>query len=279
MNYLELMKERLLGNEKYVPSHLGAKRAVREFAASLGVRTPEVYYEGSLDGLSLDSLPQYFVVKPSFASTSIGVHLLYQNPEGSLTRANTGEETTWDDVVTNLREVAVRYFSSPDKGTFIVEELLVGHNGEFPPPDLRAYTFFGEVGMIQIDDHLTSAEARSMYFDGEFQPFDDLAERYGVAEQASHWQTILPAVRPPHWEAALEIFKRISLAVPTAMCRVDTYDTPSGIVLGEITFYPGTFYYQDSKLMLPKESERLGSLWTAAQTRLVKAQVVNLRPR
>ena len=45
-------------------------------------------------------------------------------------------------------------------------------------------------------------------------------------------------------------------------------DTPAGPVLGEITFYPGTFFYKNRKLMAPEEAVRLGAMWGVAEKRL-----------
>ena len=58
-------------------------------------------------------------------------------------------------------------------------------------------------------------------------------------------------------------------AIPTAarVRRGGTGDLP-GPVLGEITFYPGTFFYKNRKVMAPEEAARLGKMWDAAEKRL-----------
>lgn len=77
-----------------------------------------------------------------------------------------------------------------------------------------------------------------------------------------------PAVTPANAGEILNVARRVSAAVPSAFVRVDLYDTPKGVYLGELTFYPGTFYYKNRKLMHPMEAERLGRMWDSAAERL-----------
>ena len=82
-------------------------------------------------------------------------------------------------------------------------------------------------------------------------------------------EAIVDEAEPPEGaEALLAVARRVSTAVPSAFCRVDLYDTPAGPVLGEITFYPGTFFYKNRKLMAPEEAVRLGAMWGVAEKRL-----------
>lgn len=275
--YLEHMKMRLAGQESHVPSSLGAKPKVRQFAEMIGIRTPEIYYEGPLESIPWEKLPERFVFKPAFATTSIGVFLV-----------ETGEDRKWRDSVTKKpitkemiieKSLAVidRYSSIKTKREFIVEQLLVSHSGLVPPPDVRVNAFFGELGMIYLDDHLSGDISFSSYFDGSFKPFDDIEARYAIAEKAKHRQEIVQAEPTPNADLIIKIAKRISWALPTAFSRIDLYDTPDGVFLGEITFYPGAFYYEDVKLMLPVENERLGGMWDSAIERLREYEVRNLR--
>lgn len=267
MGYLEHMARRLSHEEGFVPGSLGMKDKVREFARMIGVQTPRLYFRGPIQDLP-KTLPTEFVLKPEFASTSIGVRLLRTLDESRFHDLVSRKDAARTDVVKEATELAERY--SREQGSdsiFIVEELLRGRDGGYPPPDIRCYSFQGEIGMILMEHHI-SGVARAMYFDGHFHPFPDLEERYGIADGMEKLEIIEPAVAPSNASNILRVARRISVAVPSSFVRIDLYDTPEGIYLGELTFYPGTFYYKNRKLMSDKESRRLGLLWDNAAERL-----------
>lgn len=277
MNYLEHMSQRLNGDEYRVPASFGDKRKVRTIASMLGVRTSEIYFDGLLADLAWSELPAEFVIKPSFASTSIGVYLLSRQDDGSYLNILTGASISIAEVVIHLKAISVRFLGDENVGSFLVEELLRDEDGNTPPRDVRVYSFFGKAGLVLVEDHLTNSYAEAMYFDGDFEPFSDIEERYGVASNAAHLERTIEAVRPSNARSLLMVAERISSAVPSSFCRVDLYSTPKGVYLGEITFFPGTFYYGDRKLMLEKETERLGRLWDDAADRLALSDVLDVK--
>lgn len=278
LTYLDRMKIRLEGGEDSVPFFLGAKSRVREIAKLMGIRTPAVYYEGALSGLDWDELPQEFVLKPSFASTSIGVFLLVRDGD-DFRSAISGESITKNQIIEKCGSVSARFFDGDTTaGSFIVEELLRDRDGSTPPKDVRVNAFFGEIGMVYYDDHLSGSVATASYFDGDFQPFADIEDRYSVAKEVEAYHKVVQQPRPASADVILNVAKRISLAIPCAFIRVDLYDTPEGVYLGEITFTPGAFYYKNVKLMLDKENKRLGRIWGAAHERLKTADVVPSKP-
>lgn len=267
MNYLEHVEARLKGEESFVPALLGRKERVREFARMIGVRTPEVYFRGPISELP-ESLPEEFVLKPEFASTSIGINLLQNLGDGMYRDLVADQDVDFDSIVAKCEEIATRYFEEKrSSAVFVVEEMLRGTDGTIPPADIRCYTFQGEIGMILMEHHI-AGPAHAMFFDGGFHPFKDLDERYGIADGARAMEFFEPAVVPANANEILSVARRISAAVPSAFVRVDLYDTPKGVYLGELTFFPGTFFYKNRKLMHSVESERLGRYWDAAAERL-----------
>jgi len=265
VDYLQHLQQRLNDEEALVPGWLGDKRAVREFARAIGVQTPQLHFRGSLATLP-ESLPREFAFKPEFASTSIGVLLLRSVDDDIFENVVTGRELSRTELLEKAAATATR-FGKQKHGTFVVEELLRGHSGSAPPKDIRCYAFQGQIGMILMEEHL-AGPTKAMYFDGDFRPFSDIHARYGVAEAADGLEEIGDAVTPKNGREVIAVARRVSTAVPSAFCRVDLYDTPKGIFLGEITFYPGTFYYKNRKLMRQIEADRLGRLWDEANERL-----------
>ena len=267
MDYLEHMQQRLNQKEEFVPALLGRKEKVRELARMIGVRTPETFHRGTLAALPV-TLPDEFVLKPDFASTSIGILLLRNLGGDRFLDLVTKAKYSRAELLASCQAIADRFYGEGNTtASFVAEELLKDHDGTIPPPDIRCYMFQGEVGMILMEHHI-AGPAHAMYFDGDFHPFKDLDERYGIAPGAGEMEFIVPAVAPANAREILNVARRVSAAVPSAFCRVDLYDTPKGVYLGELTFFPGTFYYKNRKLMHQKEADRLGRLWDAAAERM-----------
>lgn len=270
-SYLELLKLRLEGHEANVPFFIGAKHQVRKVAKLLGIRTPEIFYTGPLSGVPWDNLPSEFVLKPTFASTSIGIFLV-ESHDGAWRDAVSRRPLTKEEIIDKERLVSARFFNGDEaKGDFIVEKLLRDRDGTIPPRDVRVNAFFGEIGMIYLDDHLTGKVATASYFDGNFVPFEDVAQRYGIANGTEERQRIVNSPTPETANEILRVAKLLSLALPTSFARLDFYDTPEGVYLGEITFTPGAFYYRNAKLMHPLEDHRLGVIWKSAIERFRSA--------
>lgn len=268
MDYFRHMQERLAHQEKFVPGRLGDKKLVRRFADFIGVQTPEILFRGPMASLGWNTLPEEFVLKPAFASTSIGVMLLSKGEDGQYVDLLDASRLTPEEIIEKCNAISTRYYNDAERGEFIVEQLLRDGQGNTPPQDIRFYAFQGEIGMILKEDHLNSGATQAMYFDGDFLPFSDVKSRYSVAAGVSQAEEVVEAVTPDNWFNLLAVAKRISVAVPSAFCRIDLYDTSEGIFLGEITFYPGTFYYGNRKIMSQGESERLGRMWDLATERL-----------
>lgn len=274
MDFLSHLHGRLEGNDQFAPESLELKQNVRSFAQAVGVKHPEVYFQGPLAELPT-SLPNEFVLKPDFASTSIGVFLLESLTSYEFKDLVHDVVITRAELVDRCNAVVERFREKSGGSTvFIVEELLRAPDGSTPPPDIRCYTFQGEIGMILMEHHITG-DARAMYFDGNFHPFVDVQERYGIAESARVREAIEPATTPAIASDLLAVARRLSVAVPSAFVRVDLYSTNKGIYLGELTLFPGTFYYENRKLMFANESARLGRLWDAAIERLRGSQQIN----
>ena len=269
MDYLSFIKKRIEGTEKKVPKQIEDKVYIRQFAGCIGINTPHLLQVDTIENIVIDKLPNSFVLKPKFASTSIGVKLLER--EGSLGFRDliSNELLTWKSIKEQCEIVSNRFFpDEPENAVYLVEELIFDQEGNTPPQDIRFYCFQGEVGLIVMEDHLNSSKAQAMYFDGDFLPFSDTNLRYGIANKANHLEEIVDAVPPENWQRLLNVAKRISISVPTPFARIDLYDTPKGVYLGEVTLTPGTFYYKNRKIMSNSENYRLGRMWLASEKRM-----------
>lgn len=266
MDYFERIKFRLDGKEPNVPAYLGDKAAVRSFARTIGVTVPALYHSGPVSSLNLLDFPEVCVVKPRFSSTSIGVRLLARKGN-SIHDYVTGEPVDFDELITKYRELSKARYGDENRGEFFVEELVEPYSGSFPPPDVRCYMFQGEVGFHLVEDHILG-KASASYFDPGFEQMENRELRFGVAQGAEDLEEIVKRPAPERAEELEMVARRISYAIPTAFCRVDLYDSPKGVYLGELTFFPGTFYYKNRKIMHQVEADRLGKMWGEAFRRL-----------
>lgn len=272
-DYFYYVKRRLEGREEGVPGWLGDKSRTKGFADAIGVKTPQEYICATLEKINPELLPEKFVIKPMYASTSIGVYLL-EKAEDKFIDLVRQKEISWQYIKESYIEVENYYKKDRETAKYVVEELLVGVDGNFPPADIRAYMFQDQCGLILMEDHI-SGKAEATYFNGDFSPMLDVHERFGVAKGVEHLEEICDVSRPDNYREILNVAKRIGVAVPSAFCRFDLYNTQNGIYLGEITFYPGTFYYKNRKLMFDEDAKRLGGLWREATE---KIQGSNLTP-
>lgn len=277
LDYLELLKNRIEGKELGVPDWMGEKRSIRPFARMIGVRTPKLFFEASLDDLPRMAFPDEFVIKPTFASTSIGVKLLKKTGTGKFQHLVSGEKVDIEEICNEFEAISERFLGEKRKGSYVVEQLLRDRSGNFPPRDIRLYAFQGEIGLIIAEDHF-NGPARASYYDENFNLLEDVHELYGIDPKVEHLEKIVQEPAPENAERILAVARRISVSLPTEFCRIDLYDTAEGVVLGELTFYPGTFYYRNRKLMSEIESQRLGRIWQNSKAKLSGSDLLPAHP-
>lgn len=198
-------------------------------ALSHGIPVPTVYAVwDTLAKVRLDDLPDRFVLKSDRGSTSRGVFPVQREADGYVQvdgRRRFGPTGM-------LEELAALESRGRARGPYFAEELLRDHAGAALPHDVKLYCFYGEVGQVLIRDvpeHGVDHSLRKRYVraDGT-----DL-----TAQIPDPQDPTLPL--PPHFAEVLEAGRVLSLAVPFPFVRVDLYDTPGGVVFGELTLAPG----------------------------------------
>lgn len=263
MDYLTLIRARGAGTEKGVPSRLHDKLYGRNFVESIGGPLPRLYatYESVAD-FDLASLPDTFVLKPTFSSSSYGVMVLERKGDGYYDHLRRRDLT--DEQIAS-EQIALAEKHPTAKHRWLVEGRVMDVHNNPVPDDYKFFTFQGEIGLIHRtirDPH----KNRHAFFDGEFNPIDDPDDLLVVPNRKLIEKVVEP--RPEKWQSMLNVAKRISVAVPSPFARIDMYETADGPVFGEFTLVPGTFYYEDREVMMPELSYRLGYLWGEAMKKL-----------
>ncbi|WP_427384139.1 ATP-grasp fold amidoligase family protein [Janibacter sp. G56] len=226
-----------------------------QFAQSHGVAVPEIHgVWARLEDIDWDALPDRFVLKSVKGFSSQGVYPLQRIPGGFEVIGKAGLRTPPDLTRALKGREATRRIQAPYFAEEVLEE--AGHPGALPM-DIKLYAFYGEVGHVllrQMSEHANLRTAHWQYLDRDGRDLGDITEG----------RTLNPDLTAPaNLPAFVEIAERLSVAVPTPMIRVDLYDTPKGIYMGEMTVLPGgRQHYRDD------HDERLGRMWERADARL-----------
>lgn len=262
-DYLSRIRARGSGEEPNVPSRLHDKARGEEFVRSLGIATnSKLRSFSSADSIDLSDLPDVFVLKPTFLSSSYGVMVLERKDEGFYDHLRRRQLT-----LEEIRAEQTKYEAESNSSSkaWVVESKAVDAEGAPVPDDWKFFTFQGRVGLIHRTIRGTPKNTHA-FFEGDFTPISATSDVIWTNENIVDRTVTLP---PRSWRSMLNIARRISVAVPSPFVRVDMYNTEDGPVFGEFTLVPGTFYYEDRERMSPVLSARMGQLWEEAERDLI----------
>ena len=262
MKFIEQLKARGSGTEvPQPPWHLHDKLKCYDFCNAVGIPTVTVLKKFEHPSqITFDGLPDEFVLKPAYHSSSIGVMVLARKGE-VFHDAMTRRDWTFDEIMEKQLQIHDDHSKTAGKLT-IVEEKIEDLSGKFIPQDFKAYALQGEIAFIlQMDRN--AGRTRVAWYDGNFVPITD--NRVWTNEK---YLTPMEHNRPADWEGLLHLARRASVATPTPFGSFDMYSSTRGPLLGEITLVPGGFYF--GKYFVPSdEQDRLvGQMWERALQRL-----------
>lgn len=221
-----------------------------EVARSYGVSTPQVLGVWStVEEVDFDALPDEFVLKSNGGSTSRGVLPLQRTSSGFSLIDGTREYT---------RESIIEHYASARgaRAPFFAETVLPGAH-ERLPDDIKIYSYYGDVAFalvrrMPVHADTSQARVRMLGPDGS-----DLGE----VQQGRTYDLSVDV--PRHLAHMVEVASVLSRAVPFPFVRVDLYDFPEGIALGEFTPLPG-----DSQTFTRDWDRDLGDRYDRAEARL-----------
>lgn len=250
----QAQRAKVLDPEAWHPyRQLKCKLRNYRFAASHGVGVPTVLGAwSSLADIELDQLPDEFALKSDFGSNGRGVMLLRRTGPDAFLVVNEGRTVTGDDVRAHF---AGHEESGRVAGPYFAEELL-SQEGALLPVDIKIYAYYGDIGQVllrRVNETEGGTETRYKFLGPAGEDLGDIAPQF--ARDAS-----IPT--PANLGEMLDVSRHLSRALGVPFCRIDLYDTPGGIVLGELTLTPG-----GPQLYPDDHDELMGAVWRDATIR------------
>lgn len=262
LKFIEQLRAR--GEHEEVPPppwYLHDKLKCYDFCEAVGLPTVRVLKKfAHPSDITLDGLPDEFVLKPAYHSSSIGVMVLARKDDDVFFDAMTKKDWTFDQI---MEHQLLIHDDHPRTQKFtIVEEKIQDLSGKVIPDDFKAYAFHGDIALIlQIDRN--GGRPSLAWYDGDFMPVTDdrvwTNEKY--FNKKEHDQ-------PADWDRLLDLARRASLATPTAFGSFDMYSSTRGPLLGEVTLVPGGFYFGKYFVPSQKQDMLMGQMWERALIRL-----------
>lgn len=251
---------------------LTQKSDFKHIAKASSVRYAKVLASfDTIPDIDLADLPDRFVLKPENLTSAAGVFLI--------TRLAADLYYDWmrrRPVDIGFIRTAIRQAEKSQKresAGIIAEEFVSGENYGIPF-DYKLYTFHSGVAFILQIDRNTSPPSFA-FFDGNFNKFGP-GHIFVSLESVGLGRPALPSCAAALLTAAVSIVQGLG----TPFASVDMYATPSGPVLGEVTYAPGGIYSGKMFVLSDEMDSRLGGIWAkdAEQLKLQKVVITGQSP-
>lgn len=206
----------------------------------------------SVANLRFEEYGADFVIKPNWGASSRGVLVLHREPDSVFVNLFDGARMNPDEVRARLIDDIHRSGRGSVNDLVVEESMAVGG---VLAQEWKAFTFYGEVGLIQQNVR-SDGEILSKFYSADWKEAGNVwKQRKAVSS--------LPLPLAP--EKILEAAKAVSLHVPTGFIRVDLFETVDGdVILGELCLTPGGDRYYRGGL-----DRTLGRMWEEANVRLL----------
>jgi len=230
------------------PWLLDQKLAAYHFLDAINVRRPKT----DLVEYKFSDLPKEHpaVIKPVRSTGSRSCYLVFS--PSKIIHVLDGEEfSSWLGMEQHARNEMSRKQQRPLPDRWFIEELVLeDHAQQTPAPDLKFFTFYGQVEMI-LEVRRLGGNSRYSFRLPDRTPVIPGSWKYEYFEGEG--------ASPAH----LEVAKQVSMEIPHPFARIDMLKGEDGLVFGELTPRPGGFHRFSDQW-----DRRFGEAWVAAQHRL-----------
>ena len=251
--------ERHQGRDKRTPWM--NKQQTAEFLRAHGLRTARTFHVlENPEDITQAHLPDRCVIKPVHGTNTTGVMVLRRDGDAfyDLMQRKTVTLQQIRDVQRKSQAQYAAQFSFRSSKVLVEEAILDEDGPDVVPLDYKAWAFNGLIAFIEQVDRNTRPKSAAWYVE-DFQPVEVEDVAFPELKQFQRGPHRLPRCRGD----ILRIAKAASLALKTAYIRVDTYATPEGAAIGELTPAPGPLYHGNWRFQ-PWFDEFLGMQWASA---------------
>jgi glutathione synthase/RimK-type ligase-like ATP-grasp enzyme len=258
--YLSMRRQRRWLSREHGVGHpifaASPKMAGRSLAASLGIRVPRLLTGPTPTERLEEPDAERFVVKPVQGWGGGGVYPLVRDGE-RLWSVFDNRATSWDEVRRKVVADQEKLAARAEAGGWrvareaLVEELVPsGHPDRALPFDWKCHCIGGRVQLVVQIDRRAQSGKRYKYWSPELTELGPV-----VGHLRDRYDGSFPA--PSHPRDLVEAAERVAGALPGPYVRVDLYDSPCGVVFGEISPHPPG----DVLRFTPELDRRLGEAW------------------
>jgi len=249
------------GRSKKLVSHED-KLASKKIAEKAGCRVPKTYFAGKDPSkISFSELPEAYVVKPNHLAAAKQVFPMVKGID-QFTKKARDEKEIVEKQTQYLRKRINPAFREWATGQIprrcIVEEYIqVPPNENDPdnlypiPTDYKCYLFHGRCCMVRLDYDRRKKNQATDYYTRDFKLItcDPIRTKY----PRRHIEPPKPAMYDKMIELVEKMGKNFGKFI-----RIDMYLTPTDVIFGEFTLYPGSG--KGSKFTA-KTDAYMGALW------------------
>jgi hypothetical protein len=246
------------------------KQKTAEFIRAQGLRTAKTFHIlDSAQEITAASIPDRCVIKPVEGTNSGGVMVLRR--DGNAFYDLMQRKTVTLEQIRHVQLQSQKQFSaqfSICSSKVIIEEAILDEDGpDLVPFDYKVWTFNGRVAFIEQIDRNTVAKRVAWYLN-DFRPIEIEDVAFPELKRLQRGSHRLPRCR----DDIIRIAAAASRALYTPYVRVDTYATPEGAAIGELTLASGGLHYGAWRFQ-PWFDNLLGRRWAKAARELQKARL------
>lgn len=217
--------------------------------------------------VTLQGLPDFFVLKPASLWSGTGVMLLHRI--SGLTAyfdAKNNKILTENDIISACLRVEQKFQRTLN---FIVEERALDEDPDKRIPlDYKVFTFYGVAKFVlQVDRNFSPP--RMAFFDGGFDPITDDRVQLNPERPDTQGQHR----KPECWKEILDLARQVTIKLEAPFISVDCYATARGPLLGELTHTPGGPWYGGMYKFSDAFDLELGTAWQEANAKLGSPEV------
>lgn len=232
MIFSDYLNNRVKGRENNLPIFFYDKERTYDYCINNQINTvKKIALLNSIDELEgvFDSLPENFVIKPSFLSSMIGVLVLEKQKDGLYYEGLTKRKYSKEEIIASQKN---HFENSKRKDKHIVIEQKINDKYIYGIPfDYKVYIFYDEIALISVLNR-NSNKLFVDWYDGNFDAIDD--NRIINNQPYVFNSETKIKISCEDKKSIINFAKSTSKKIKLPFVSLDLYLTETGPILGEV---------------------------------------------